>query len=311
VIPRCRITTAAAMNVPINNATFRLPANSITAYRPGAFSLNPFIAATDEASEIRKIGTITGRIDATNEGNSDSGLSTIDFKSANRVVPLSRSGIDNRRLSHFISCHVISTGTRPTTNPTTIVNPASIRSASAIASGPGMRYQQRVRHDRSATDRHDIQQIIAPGPVSHRLRQRQQQHEKRVEKYRDRQHIPAQHDRRPARFSPNTARNRRTTLSAAPLSIRHIPMIDASAITTAIFPAVTPNPAVVNSTACTQWLFSGSPGNCPAKPDEHRRQDQRQKRMQPRHRDQQHNHAHRQAPTPQMATSHPTPPRQS
>ena len=53
----------------------------------------------------------------------------------------------------------------------------------------------------------------------------------------------------PARFSPNTPTERRTTLSAAPLSITHTPMIEASAMTSPILPHTVPNSTVASSTA--------------------------------------------------------------
>ncbi len=68
----------------------------------------------------------------------------------------------------------------------------------------------------------------------------------------------------PERFSPNTARNRRTTLSAAPLSIRHMPMMAARATTTATSAAVLPSPTMVSSTAWTKWFLPAPPGNVPA-----------------------------------------------
>ena len=43
--------------------------------------------------------------------------------------------------------------------------------------------------------------------------------------------------------------------SAAPLSIRQTPMMDANAMTQAIFPAVTPNSVIVNSMAVTNVLL--------------------------------------------------------
>ena len=54
---------------------------------------------------------------------------------------------------------------------------------------------------------------------------------------------------RPARPSPNAAMNRRTTLSAAPLSITHAPMIEASAMTMPILPQTVPSSAAAVSTA--------------------------------------------------------------
>jgi hypothetical protein len=56
----------------------------------------------------------------------------------------------------------------------------------------------------------------------------------------------------PARFSPNTARKRRTTFSAAPLSNMHMPMMAAMPTTMPTSPAVLPNSLAVSSTAATQ-----------------------------------------------------------
>ena len=55
----------------------------------------------------------------------------------------------------------------------------------------------------------------------------------------------------PACFSPKKARKRRTTLSALPLSIKHMPMIAASAIEIAMSRAVSPKPLDTISTTPT------------------------------------------------------------
>ena len=55
----------------------------------------------------------------------------------------------------------------------------------------------------------------------------------------------------PARFSPKKARKRRTTLSAPPLSIRHMPITAARAIEMAMSRAVSPSPFDTISTTPT------------------------------------------------------------
>ena len=65
----------------------------------------------------------------------------------------------------------------------------------------------------------------------------------------------------PVGRSPQTARKRRTTLSAAPLSVSAMLMIVAIAITIATPPAVRPSPSAVSSTARTSWPLSGCRGS--------------------------------------------------
>ena len=115
---------------------FLLPMNPMTVWNVPNRSTPPN-AAVKDAVEISRIGSSTGNSDATNDGNSPSGVFAMLVNSASVTPAVSRSGTSQRRLIRLESCHPTSTGGMAASVPAITDHPRSTFNVSATASGPG------------------------------------------------------------------------------------------------------------------------------------------------------------------------------